>query len=199
MQRTFASGQKSFYDYVDSEHDYGKRRADLDDKGRLPPRRRHPVQGACVRIRTERGNRAQPDKPTHKGSPRAQKGAERASRPSQGKKKQRAPSGRRRISNKDNALLGHEHKPDCAFRWSFPQHNKKMPESMRRIFFYHPALYEPVIPRFDFFCHSCTCCGNPCIRLPCHGLDNEIHNSLYTLYSFPVATLQFDCSTDFAL
>ena len=178
MQRTFASGQKSFYDYVDSEHDYGKRRTDLDDKGRLPPRRRHPVQGSCVRIRTERGNRAQPDKPTHKGSPRAQKGAERASRPSQGKKKQRASFGRRGIPDKDNAPLGHEHKPDCAFRGSFPQHNKKMPEGMRRIF-YHPVLYEPVIPRFDFFCHSCTTTQEsplPSVPQPLRHLSLHFHS-----------------------
>lgn len=55
-----------------------------------------------------------------------EKGAERASRPPQGKKKQRASSGRRGIPDKDNARLGHEHEPNRAFRRSFPQHRKKM-------------------------------------------------------------------------
>lgn len=59
-----------------------------------------------------------------------EKGAERASRPSQGKKKQRASSGRRGIPDKDNAPLGHEHKPNRAFCGCLPQHNKKMPEGV---------------------------------------------------------------------
>lgn len=156
MQRAFTSGQKPFYDYVDSESDYGKRRADLDDKGQLPPRRRHPVQGACVRVRTERGNRAQPDFAAHKGSPRAQKGAKRASRPPQGKTKQRTSFGRRRIPDKDNAPLGHEHKPNRAFCRSFPQHHKKMPEGIDGFFIIARIFFQSLPTTTDFFCHSRT-------------------------------------------
>ena len=47
-----------------------------------------------------------------------------------GKKKQRAYSGRRGIPDKDNAPLGHEHKPNRAFCGCLPQHNKKMPGSV---------------------------------------------------------------------